>query len=211
MSEAAKEGLYGLIEIVEGHQAAVQVALEGLAAERAALRAERERLGQDVHGLNRNVRTAVLGAVAESMHGAAETGASALKAATGPLLGRLDQVGTTADQAEASLRRVVLWASWRLLGWGVAGIAALALLWWLASSAVLWWDAGAIGEAQEQKGELEAQVAQLQATEKEWEKAGMLGKIEHCGASARPCIRVNEGAGPFEADGHDDYRVIQGY
>ncbi len=211
MSEAAEERLYGLIEIAERHQAAVQAALEGLAAERAALKVERERLGQDVHGLTRNVRTAVQGAVAESMHGVAETGASALKAATGPLLGRLDQVGTMADQAEASLRRVVLWASWRLLGWGVAGIAALALLWWLASSAVLWWDAGAIGQAQEQKAELEAQVAQLQATQEEWQKAGMLGKIEHCGPRSRLCIRVDENAGQFESDGHDDYRVIQGY
>ncbi len=209
MSEAAKEGLYGLIEIVERHQAAVQVALEGLAAERAALQAERERLGQDVHGLTRTVRTAVLGAVAESMHDAAKTGASALQAATGPLLRRLDQVGTSADQAEASLRRVVLWASWRLLGWGMAGIAGLALLWWLASSAVLWWDAGAIGDAQEQKAELEAQIAQLQATEKEWEKVGMLGKIEHCGLRSRPCIAVNENAGPFGE--HSEYRVIQGY
>ena len=211
MSEAAEERLYGLIEIAERHQAAVQAALEGLAAERAALAAERERLGQDVHGLNRNVRAAVLGAVAESMHGAAETGASALKAATGPLLGRLEQVGTTAGQVEASLRRVVLWASWRLLGWGVAGIAALALLWWLASSAVLWWDAGAIGEAQQQKALLEAEIDQLQANHDAWEKAGMLGKIERCGSRSRPCIRVNENAGSFESDGHDDYRVIQGY
>ena len=209
MSEAAEERLYGLIEIAERQQAAVQTALEGLAAERAALRAERERLGQDVHGLNRSVRTAVQGAVAESMFGAAETGASALKAATGPLLGRLEQVGTTADQAEASLRRVVLWASWRLLGWGVAGIAALALLGWLASSALLWWDAGAIGQAQEQKGELEAQIAELQASHDEWVKAGMLGKITRCGERNRLCIAVNEGAGAFGE--HSEYRVIQGY
>ena len=209
MSEAAEEKLYGLIEIAERQQAAVQAALEGLAAERAALRAERERLGQDVHGLNRNVRSAVLSAVAESMHDAAETGASALKAATGPLLGRLEQVGTSADQAEATLRRVVLWASWRLLGWGVAGIAALALLWWLASSAVLWWDAGAIGAAQEQKAELEAQVAELKASHDEWVKAGMLGKIDRCGARSRPCIAVDESAGPFGE--HSEYRVIQGY
>ena len=209
MSEAAEERLYGLIEIAERHQAAVQAALEGLAAERAALRAERERLGQDVQGLSRIIRIWVQGAVAESMFVAAETGASALKAATGPLLGRLDQVGTTADQAEASLRRVVLWASWRLLGWGVAGIAALALLWWLASSAVLWWDAGAIGEAQEQKAVLEAQVEQLQANHDAWVKAGMLGKIERCGTRSRLCIQVDEGAGAFGE--HSEYRVIQGY
>ena len=209
MSEAAEERLYGLIEIAERQQAAVQAALEGLAAERAALARERERLGQDVHGLNRNVRTAVLGAVAESMHGAAETGAAALKAATGPLLGRLEQVGTSAGQAEATLRRVVLWASWRLLGWCVAGIAALAVLGWLASSAVLWWDASAIGAAQEQKGELEAQVAELKANQDAFEKAGMLGKIDHCGANLRPCIAVDESAGPFGE--HGEYRVIRGY
>ena len=209
MSEAAEERLYGLIEIAERQQAAVQAALEGLAAERVALARERERLGQDVHSLNRNVRSAVLGAVAESMHGAAETGAAALKAATGPLLGRLEQVGTSAGQAEATLRRLVLWASWRLLGWVVAGIAGLALLWWLASSAVLWWDAGAIGQAQEQKAELAAQVAQLQATQDAWVKAGMLGKIEHCGPRSRPCIQVDENAGPFGE--HGEYRVIQGY
>ncbi len=211
MSEAAEERLYGLIEIAERHQEAVQAALEGLAVERAALKAERELLGQDVHGLSRTIRTAVQGGVAESMFVAAETGASALKAATGPLLGRLDQVGTTADQAEATLRRVVLWASWRLLGWGVAAIAALVLLGWLASSAVLWGDAGAIGQAQEQKAELETQVAELKANQDSWEKAGMLGKLSQCGPRSRPCIRVNEGAGQFESDGHSDYRVIQGY
>ena len=211
MSEVAEERLYGLIEIAERQQVAVQAALDGLAAERAALARERERLGQDVHGLNRNVRTAVLGAVAESMHDAAETGAAALKAATGPLLGRLDQVGASAGQAEATLRRVVLWASWRLLGWVVAGIAALALLGWLAGSAVLWWDAGAIGAAQDQKLELEARVAELKAIHDDWVKAGMLGRIERCEPGDRPCIRVNEDAGSFKADGHNDYRVIQGY
>ena len=211
MSEAAEDRLYGLIEIAERHQAAVQTALEGLAAERTALQAEREQLGLNVQALNRSIRTAVQGAVAESMYGAAETGASALKSATGPLLGRLDQVAASAGQAEVILRRVVLWASWRLLGWGVAGIAALGMLWWLASSAVLWWDAGAIGQAQEQKGELEAQIAQLKANEDGWERAGMLAKITQCGPRSRPCVRVDENAGQFEADGHGDYRVIQGY
>ncbi|NPD69661.1 hypothetical protein HN018_27985 (plasmid) [Lichenicola cladoniae] len=211
MSDEAEDRLYGLIEIAERHQAAVQAALEGLAVERAALKAERERLGQDVNGLSRTIRTAVQGGVAESMFVAAETGASALKAATGPLLGRLDQVGTIADQAEATLRRVVLWASWRLLGWGIAAIAALGMMWWLASSAVLWWDAGAIGQAQEQKGELEAQIAELRANKDGWERAGMLAKITQCGPRSRPCVRVDENAGQFDADGHGDYRVIQGY
>ena len=207
----AEERLYGLIEIAERHQAAVQAALEGLAAERVALQAERKQLGQEVRGLDRHVRSAVQGAVADSMFVAAETGAAALKAATGSLLGRLEQVGTMAGQAEATLRRVVEWASWRLLGWGAAGIAALALLWWLASSAVLWWDAGAIGQMQQKKAVLEAQVEELKVNQDSWQRAAMLGKIEHCGPQNRPCIRVDEGAGMFESDGHNDYRVIQGY
>jgi predicted mannosyl-3-phosphoglycerate phosphatase (HAD superfamily) len=44
MNEAEDSRLYGLMEVAEGQQAAVQVALEGLAAERAALRREREAL-----------------------------------------------------------------------------------------------------------------------------------------------------------------------
>ena len=44
-----------------------------------------------------------------------------------------------------------------------------------------------------------------------WVKAGMLEKVIRCNPGNRPCIRVNEGAGPFESQGHNDYRVIQGY
>ncbi|TLU70663.1 hypothetical protein [Lichenicoccus roseus] len=207
----ADEHLYGLMEIAERQQAAVQTALEGLAAERAALAREREQLAQARQALELGARAAVRSAVEDSMARAAGMGVEAVQAAAVPLLGRLDRVADGAGQAEAALRRVVLWASWRLLGWGVAGIAALAVLWWLASSAVLWWDAGAIGSAQVQKAQLEAEIAQLLATRDGWRKAGMLGKLEQCGADRRPCIRVDESAGQFEADGHSDYRVIQRY
>ena len=207
----ADEQLYELMEIAERQQAAVQTALEGLAAERAALAREREQLAQARQALELSTRTAVRGAVEESMARAAGIGVEAVQAAARPLLGRLDRVAEGAGQAEAALRRVVLWASLHLLGWGVATIAALAVLWWLASSAVLWWDAGAIGAAQVQKAQLEAEIAQLLATRDGWVKAGMLGKLKQCGADRRPCIRVDENAGRFEADGHSDYRVIQEY
>lgn len=176
------EQLYGLMEIAERQQAAVQTALEGLAAERAALAREREQLAQAQQALELGTRTAVRGAVEDSMARAAG-------------------IGVEAVQAEAALRRVVPWASWHLLGWGVATIAALAVLWWLASSAVLWWDAGAIGAAQVQKAQLEAEIAALLATWNGWQKAGMLGKLEQCGAGRRPWIRVDENAGQFKADG----------
>ncbi len=69
MSEADDGRLYGLMEIAEGQQAAVQAALEGLTAERAALRREREALARQVQAVEgergrrraRRWRTAWLG------------------------------------------------------------------------------------------------------------------------------------------------------
>ena len=203
------EQLYGLMEIAERQQAAVQKALDGLAAERVALKREREQLAHERRALELGTQAAVHRAVEESLGRAAGIGVEAVQAAARPLLGRLDQVADGAAQAEAALRRVVLWASWRLLGWGVAAIAALVLLWWLASSAVLWWDAGMIGRAQLQKAHLEAEIADLKASRDEWQKAGMLGKLAHCDPGHRPCIRVDESAGGFGDQG--DYRVILGY
>ncbi len=141
-------------------------------------------------------------AVAEGLAGAATQGVAAVQAATGPLLGELAEVTEQAGQAQAALRGVVLWASWRLLGWLVATVASLVLLGWLASAVVLWWDAGAILAAR-------AEVAEMQANREEWAKAGMLGKLERCGPKLRACVRVNEGAGAFGTT--SDYRLLLGY
>lgn len=43
-----------------------------------------------------------------------------------------------AGQTQAALLQVVLWASWRLLGWVMAVVAGLVLVGWLASMLVLW-------------------------------------------------------------------------
>jgi len=139
------------LEVAEGQQAAVQAALEGLAAERAALRREREALARQVQTVEGSTRAAVRAAVAEGLAGAATEGAAAVQAATGPLLSRLDSVAKGAGQAEAALRRVVLWASWRLLGWVVGLGAVMVLFGWLVSSGVLWWNTSTIGAAQERR------------------------------------------------------------
>ena len=206
-----EDRLYGLIEVAERQQATAQATLEGIAAERAALAREREALARGVAGLQAGTQGAVRAAVADSLAGAATEGVAAVQAATGPLLSRLAEVGQQARQADAALRGVVEWASWRLLGWVVAAVALLVLGGWVASAAVLWWDAGAIQAAQAEKRQIQKEVAEMRANRDEWVKAGMLAKLERCNPGNRPCVRINERAGAFQAGNNADYRVLLGY
>ena len=204
-----EDRLYGLLEVAERQQAAVQAALDGLAAGRTALEGERARLAREVTTLDLSLRGAVSVAVKDSLAAAATEGAKAVQAATGPLLAELAAVTERAGRADAALRRVVLWASWRLLGWIAAVGAVTALVGWLTGSAVLWWDAGAIADARAEKRRLQAEVAEMQANRDAWAKAGMLGKLERCDPGNRPCIRVDENAGAYGTP--SDRRVILGY
>jgi hypothetical protein len=202
---AEEDRLYGLMEIAERQQALVQAALDGLAAERAALERERQRLAREIAALGQGTRQAVQLAVADGFAGAAGKGVEAVETATQPLLGKLERVTESAAQAETALRRVVSWASWRLLGWIMALIAALVLLGWLSSTALIWWDTGRVNE-------LRDEIATLQANHDAWVKAGMLGKITYCDPGHRPCVEVDESAGTFGTpEGPQDYQVLKGY
>ena len=204
-----EDRLYGLMAIAERQQAAVQAALDGLAAERVALAQERETLAHGVRDLQIGARGAVRSAVAESLAGAATEVVVAVQAATAPLLARIAGMTEQAGQADAALRNVVAWASWRLLAWMMAVMASLVLFGWLATTLVLWWDTGAIAAARAQKAQLASEVAEMQANRDEWAKAGLMAKLERCGPKARPCVRVDEKAGPFGTA--SDYRVLLGY
>lgn len=204
-----EDRLYGLLEVAERQQAAAQAALEGMAAERAALKRERDALATEAKALGLSLRVEVRSAVADGLAAAATEGVQAVETATAPLLGRLEGVSATAGRAEAALRRVVLWASWRLLGWAMAGTAVLVLLIWLRSTVTLWWATDAIASAQARKAQLQAEVAEMQANRDAWAKTGMLGKLERCDPGNRPCIRVDERAGAYGTPA--DRRVILGY
>jgi len=204
-----EDRLYGLMEIAERQQAAVQVALDGLAAERAALAQEREALARGVRDVQIGAQGAVRSAVADSLAGAATEGVAAVQAATAPLLSRLAGMTEQAGQADAALREVVAWASWRLLAWMVGAVALLVFSGWLATTVVLWWDAGVIAAARMQKELLAAEVAEMQANRDEWAKAGFGAKLARCNPGNRPCVRVDEKAGAFGTP--SDYRVLLGY
>ena len=204
-----EDRLYGLMEVAERQQAAVQAALDGLMAERVALAREREALARGVAGLQAGAQAAVRAAVADSLAGAAVEGVAAVQAATGPLLARLDGVAAQAGKADAALRGVVAWASWRLLRWMAAAVALLVVGGWLASALVLWWDDGAILAARAEKSRLQAEVADIKVNRDEWVKTGVQARLERCGPKARPCVRVGERAGVFGPA--SDHRVLLGY
>ncbi len=140
--------------------------------------------------------------MAEGFAGAAGEGVAAVRVATRPLLDNLNGVTAGAVRAEAALRQVVSWASWRLLGWIMALIVGLVLFGWLSSTALVWWDTGTISNLQDE-------ITELKANHDAWVKAGMLGKLNTCGPAARPCVQVDESAGAFGAN--SDYRIIEGY
>lgn len=190
-------------------QPALAAARAQLGAEAAAVRATAEALGPMLAGTTR-------AAVERSLAGAGQVAAEAVGTAALPVLARLDGVAAQAGAAEASLRRVVEWASWRLLGRGVLVVAVLAGLLWLAHLSVWWWTARDVSLAQARKALLGAEIVGLQqqrdelkASRADLEQMGVLGKIIRCGPSNRPCIPVNEKAGAFGT--HGEYRVIQGY
>lgn len=183
MSET-EDRLYGLMEVVERQQAAVQAALEGLAAERRALQL----------------------AVTESLSSVGPTIAAKVDGATQAMEGAVSGAASVAHQAQAAMREVVLWASWRLLGWIVGLGLTLVLVGWLASTAVLWWDTETIATVQLEKAQLQTEVAQLRANYDGWVKAGVQEKVIRCNPGNRPCIRVNEAAGKFGEQG--DIRII---
>lgn len=194
--------------MAERQQAATGVVLERLARERVLLQGERDALARGVAAVETSTAAAASAAVNTSLAGAATIAAAAVERGARPLLEKLGGVVEGAEQAQAALRRVVLWASWRLLEWVMAVAAALMLLAWLGSTAVLWWDGRAIMAAGLEKAQLQIEVTKLRANYDTWVNAGMLERLQRCGPDSRPCVRVDESAGRF-VDG--DLRVIKGY
>ena len=221
------QALFGLMAVAEEQQAAVREALAGLVAQQAALEQQQARLegwteavrveavglrriaGEEGPGLARSTREAVETAVERGLAGAGSTATAAVQRAAQPLLDGLAGVAAQAGAVEAALRRVVGWATWRLLGQGVLAVAGLAGVLWLAQGAASWWGWRALEEVRAQKAVVEAEVAELRANRDALVREGMLARIVRCNPGNRPCVRVNEAAGTFGEQA--DHRVLRGY
>lgn len=204
-----EERLYGLMEIAERQQAAVQTALNGLAAERVAFARERGNLAAEAKTLGRTTREAAAAAVVEGFANVGVQGVEAVRKAAQPLITQLAGVAASAGEAEAALRRVILWASWRVLAWITGLIVVLTVVGWLITHGLIWWDTGTVTQLQGEISDLQNQIAKLEDNRNTWVKAGMLDKLETCGPNSRPCVAVDESAGAFGTSA--DIRVLKGY
>ena len=212
MSEMERR-LYDVVIMAETSQAAAQAAVDGLAAETAALRRERTALALQVTELQQQLTAAVAGAVRETLAGAAAQVVAEVQEQISALEYNVGVMTNSVADAEFALERIITWASWRFLGLVAMILLVLGGGGWVASVGVQWWDEQAIASAQAEKDKLQQDVANLKADKETWVQAGMLDKITRCGPDNRPCVAVNEDAGAYHYTdgGPSNLMILQGY
>ena len=205
----AQQHLFGMMAIAEEQQKAVKAAIDGLAAEWAAVAKERASMAQVLlavnnaaQGVRKAAGEAIATSVAESLSGASKAAAEALDEASKPVIDRLSGVVKAASNAEGRLNGAVAAFGWQwamVAGSTAAGaIAAVLLAAWIS-----------VGWQRHQVESLSAEVAELKATAADLAKRGARAEFTACGDKKRPCVRVDnvkEGYGNGR-----DYFVLKGY
>lgn len=218
----AQQRLFGLMAVAEEHQKAVKTAIDGLAAERAALAKERAAVAQAaasmagvagdvkraaadaIPAMQRAAGEAVGASVRQSLAGASDAAAKALGEAAKPVIGSLSGVVRAAHDAEGSMRSAGAWFAWKWVALAAGGLVGVCLV----AYASLAWQLHQVSSLKDEKAALLGEVAQLQANADDWAKRGGRAKLEKCGDAGRLCVRVDKAKG-YGTDG--DYLILRGY
>lgn len=219
----AQQQLFGLMAVAEEHQKAVKTAIDGLAAERAALAKERAAVAQAaasmagvagdvkraaadaIPAMQRAAGEAVGASVRQSLAGASDAAAKALGEAAKPVIGSLSGVVRAAHDAEGSMRNAGAWFAWKWVALAAGGLVGVCLV----AYASLAWQLHQVSSLQDEKAALQVEVTQLQANANDWAKRGGRAKLEKCGSEpGRLCVRVDKAKG-YGTDG--DYFILRGY
>ncbi len=215
----AQQQLFGLMTVAEEHQKAVKAAIDGLAAERAALAKERVAVAQaaaSVAGVAGDVKRAAAEAipamqkaageavdasVRQSLAGASEIAAKALGEAAQPVIDSLSGVVKTVCEAEGSMRKAGAWFAWKWVAVAAGGLVGVCLV----AYASLAWQLHQISSLRDEKAALAADVVQMQANVSAWEKKGGRITLDSCDDSgkSRLCIPVSTNQGK----GYEDYKA----
>jgi len=218
----AQMQIFGLLKAAEDQQAAVNAALESLAAERQAFARERELFSQisdrqleqtkealaGLSGLGQEIKQAANaaipaiskaaseaagGAVKHSLAGASETAANALETATSPILSALTGVVRAGEGAADRLNTASAAFGWR---WATVagGIAAGAIVAVsLVAWGAVWWQRDELDSMKAERQAVAADLGRLQASVAELEKRGGRIVMNDCGG--RLCVEASPNQG----------------
>lgn len=201
----AQQQLFGLMAVAEEHQKAIKAAIEGLAKERTALAQAtanvsgaagevKQAAAQAIPGIRKAVGEAVGLAVTQSLAGASEAAATALEAASKPILGKLSGVVRAAGETEGQLKNAGAWFAWKWVAVAAGGMAGVCLLAW----ASILWQRHQVESLTEEKAALQAEVTELKTSVAALAKKGGRIKITSCTDSAgaeRLCVPINTNQG----------------
>jgi cell division protein FtsB len=210
--------LFGMMKIAKTQQEAVQAAIDGLAAERAALAKERATLAATLAQQTEAVKSAAGGvsnvaasirqaasdaipaiqkaageavgaSVSKSLAGASDAAAKAIGEAARPVIGSLSGVVRAARDAEGSMRNAGAWFAWKWVAVAAGGLVGVCLV----AYASLAWQLHQVSSLRDEKASLAADVAQLQANVAALEKKG--GRIVMSNCGGRLCIEASSNQG----------------
>lgn len=202
-----QQRLFGLLAAVDDQKNAVNAAIEGLSAERAAIARERAALSQAVisvagvtgdvkraaaeavPALQKAVGEAVAASLTQSLVGASATAARAIGEAAKPILSNLSGMVQAASDAEGSIRNAGQWFAWKWVAVACGGLAGVCLV----AYASVAWQLHQVESLNEQKAALAADVAQLQTNVEALKKKGGRIVIDDCGG--RLCIQASNNQG----------------
>ena len=194
MSEqAGMDELFGMMKIAKTQQEAVQAALEGLAAERAAMVAEIGQQARAVKDAAGAIRQAADDATPAIQKAAGEAvGASVRQTLAGSLSNALRAV----NEAEASIKSAGQWFAWKWVAVAAGGLAGVCLV----AYGSLAWQRHQVGKLYQERAALVAEVASLRENVAELEKRG--GKVVFGDCAGRLCFEVSTNQG----EGMKDFR-----
>jgi hypothetical protein len=220
----AQQQIFGLMSVAEEQQKAVQAAIDGLTAERAALAKERAALTQvagevrraaaeAVPAMQRAAGEAVAASMRQSISGASDAAAKALGEAAKPVIDGLSGVVQAASDTEGSMRNAGAWFAWKWVAVAAGGLVGVCLV----AYASLAWQLHQVSSLRSEKAELAADVTQMQANVSALEKRGGRIVMNTCGG--RLCIKAstNQGVGVgwvggnWGEKGGDQFVIPMGY
>ncbi|MGC8494270.1 MAG: hypothetical protein ACP5SH_21305 [Syntrophobacteraceae bacterium] len=195
-----EDTILGLIAAAEEHQRAAKTAIDGLAAERAAL-------ARAVQGIQKAAGEAVADAARQSLAGASQTAVAAFSKAAEPFTLKVEDVADKASEAANRVRSAARWFGAKSVAVAVAYIIVVGLAAW----GLVALERHQVNDLSAEAAQLHAQIVQERATVAELNKHGGKAKLNSCG-SGRLCVQVDTKAGKFSyGDGRPIYMVIKGY